>query len=94
MEYKDSTGCGRSSVVERHLAKVDVVSSSLIARSIFLSLFPLLVLIIKLWRLGCFVSSPSMRSNFFSVKKYFPKSICRITIPARFEGFIKKEIKR
>ncbi len=26
---------GRSSVVERHLAKVDVVSSNLIARSIF-----------------------------------------------------------
>jgi hypothetical protein len=42
-----STNCarafrrGRSSVVERHLAKVDVVSSNLIARSIFQPLNPL-----------------------------------------------------
>jgi hypothetical protein len=32
-------GCGRSSGVERNLAKVEVVSSNLIARSNFLALF-------------------------------------------------------
>ncbi len=59
--------CGSGSVVERHLAKVNVASSNLVFRSIFRQAFRLAVFVFRFYR--CIIPTPADRA-FYKMSPY------------------------